>query len=253
MLEDIAFHDEITARNYRFRPPYHPNFFNLLASELKLGNSQIALDLCAGTGEVAVGLAPYLSSISALDFSPPMLSRAKNHPKVRYAKVDVNEIAALQRVAPKGNALCTVGMGIHYLELQTLKFVNANLLNPSGYFVTLQSGFASENPWFSKYRTLRASLRKDLKGQQIDWVSREKVEGAGFTLLYPVVLEYHVQIKFEYLLRETLSMSGLRELNEDMLSGYKHALSAELAPYIKEGRLDTKIRNSAFVYRQVSR
>ena len=58
MLEDIAFHDEITARNYRFRPPYHPNFFNLLASELKLGNSQIAIDLCAGTGEVAVGLAP---------------------------------------------------------------------------------------------------------------------------------------------------------------------------------------------------
>lgn len=146
MLEDIAFHDEITARNYRFRPPYHPKFFELLASDLQLTDSKIALDLCTGTGEVALGLTPYLSSIKALDFSPPMLSRAKRHPKVSYVKADVNDIAALSMAAVEHNALCTVGMGIHYLEAQTLKFVRDNLLSPSGYLVTLQSGFDRGNP-----------------------------------------------------------------------------------------------------------
>ena len=117
MLEDIAFHDEITARNYRFRPPYHPKFFELLASELQLNDSQIALDLCTGTGEVAAGLAPYLSSIRALDFSPPMLSSAKKHPKVSYVKADVNDIAALSMAAVISNRIEKTHTKLHRLRL----------------------------------------------------------------------------------------------------------------------------------------
>src|SRR6516165_7670497 len=82
---------DLTAAYYSARTPYLPGFFSYAADALGLSKQSFALDLACGSGELAVGFAPYCRSILAIDKSPHMLSGRRGHPEnVRFLEADVN-------------------------------------------------------------------------------------------------------------------------------------------------------------------
>jgi SAM-dependent methyltransferase len=62
-----------TAADRDFRPPYQAEFFAEAARRLRLSGREDLLDLGCGLGAVALGMAPYVGTLTALDPEAPAL------------------------------------------------------------------------------------------------------------------------------------------------------------------------------------
>jgi predicted TPR repeat methyltransferase len=61
-----------------YLPPYLPDFFRAVAEAVPLTGTEDLLDLGCGGGEVALGLAPFVRSLTGMDLEQPMLDEAHN-------------------------------------------------------------------------------------------------------------------------------------------------------------------------------
>src|SRR5580698_9939221 len=60
----------------QYRKPYLPQFFAAVAKAIPLTCQESLLDLGCGTGEVALGFAPYVARLTGMDLEDPMLAEA---------------------------------------------------------------------------------------------------------------------------------------------------------------------------------
>lgn len=74
----------------RFRPEYPDSVFRWLA-EISPGRER-AWDAATGTGQAALGLAPYFGEVVATDASPEQIRHARAHPIVRYQVATSEEV-----------------------------------------------------------------------------------------------------------------------------------------------------------------
>jgi SAM-dependent methyltransferase len=82
---------DLYAKFYPRRVPYARGFFPAAAKAAALSRDSFVLDLACGTGELAVGLAPYCGAVLGIDRSKEMLSRRGAVPaNVRFAQADLH-------------------------------------------------------------------------------------------------------------------------------------------------------------------
>ena len=60
----------------QYRPPYLERFFSFVAETIPLTGREDLLDLGCGVGEVALGFAPFVATLTGLDLEQPMLDEA---------------------------------------------------------------------------------------------------------------------------------------------------------------------------------
>jgi SAM-dependent methyltransferase len=109
-----AFADEDVARNYRHRPPYPREVFEVL--ERLLVEPRAVLDAGCGTGSLTRGLARFATRVDAVDPSETMIAEARrlpggDDPAIRWILGRAESVALN---APYG--LITTGASIHWMD-----------------------------------------------------------------------------------------------------------------------------------------
>lgn len=131
------FRDPLIAEAYPYRPPYPDDVISQivwLASQASPGgaDSAVALDLGAGTGDLARRLAPHVARVDAVDASTAMMDRWKalpggSHPHVRWIVGMAEEVP----LAPP-YTLATAGESLHWMDWDVVLPRIAGMLAPAG-------------------------------------------------------------------------------------------------------------------------
>jgi ubiquinone/menaquinone biosynthesis C-methylase UbiE len=148
-----AFKEHGVVDVYRYRVPYVPEVFDLLAG-LLVGESRAVLDVCTGSGDIARPLVARVERVDAVDFSQSMIEQGQklpngDHPHLRwiYGKVENVELDP-----PYG--LVTAGSSIHWLEWETVFPLFRSILTPGGSVALIMRRILPM-PWSDELKALR--------------------------------------------------------------------------------------------------
>lgn len=240
--------DNLVAGNYKYRPPYHPKFIDGLVREVELKKTDIPLDLLCGQGEIASLLAAHCDAVVGADGSRQMLDLAEKKQGVKYLLGDVNSPEFIDVFEGKKFSHCFVGRAIHWIEAGALAELNKRLFDQYAWLVTMQSGFAKNNAWLGAYKEVLRNFGGNFPA--VDWISREKILGAGFNYLKPVSANFVMKLNVDSLYRTALSYNSSSHLLQTREEEIKSSLRGVLGAFLQEdGFLAANISNSAFVYR----
>lgn len=228
----IAAHDRI-AKFYHYRTPYGESFFEKFAARVELGTDAMVLDLCCGTGAVAVGMAPHCKSVVAVDGAPAMIAHAKADPRVAYRLFDIGSPGYAEWIDGQTFDLITIGMGVHWLSDPVLNGLRRNL-RPGGRFAILATGFSGQNhnPWFPEYQRIRQSLTpRDMR----DWTGEKRLTGQGYVKGDLIHQTFRTRVGPIFLANHLLSFSAEAENVEKNYDALLVAMEKRLKPHLSNG------------------
>ncbi len=134
-------HFSTAARGYaRFRPEYPDGLFRWLIEVSPARDC--AWDAATGTGQAALGLAPYFVEVIATDASLAQIRHARAHPAVRY------EVAPSEYV-PIENAsvdLVTVAQALHWFDFDAFYSEVRRVSRPGAVLAAISYGLARIEP-----------------------------------------------------------------------------------------------------------
>ncbi|GAA5019087.1 class I SAM-dependent methyltransferase [Kitasatospora paranensis] len=146
----------------RFRPAYDPRLFALLGRRFSLDGSQRVLDLGAGSGALALPLAPLLRTVIAVDPEPAMLAEGRR----LAARAGVSDIdwrlgsSDTLLAMDVGPVLLTVmGASFHWTDRERLLRDLDTLIEPGGAVVLATCGARHDDleppPWLRAVEEVR--------------------------------------------------------------------------------------------------
>ena len=132
----VRFQHQSVVDRYHLRPTYPPETFAMLV-DLIVDQPRVVLDVGCGTGNIARPLAEFVEHVDAVDWSLPMLERARHLPggnsgKIRWLQGRAEEV----EVQPP-YALITAGESLHWMDWGVVLPRFARLLTANGVLVVL--------------------------------------------------------------------------------------------------------------------
>lgn len=133
------------AKEYsKYRPKYPPELFEFLNS--LVNDHNLAWDCATGSGQAAIGLAPYFDEIIATDASPSQIEHAEHHPKIAY-KVASAENSGLGTGSVD---LITVATAIHWIDTDKFYPEAKRILKSGGVIAVWVYGNSTVEPEIDK-------------------------------------------------------------------------------------------------------
>lgn len=244
------YQDNLIADFYKFRPPYHPGFIAKLVNEVNLQKTGVPLDLLCGRGEIAKHLSMHCDAVVAVDGSKQMLDRAERNQKIKFLLGDVNQPNFIDLFGDLKFNHCFVGRAIHWIEDEYLAKIKESIFTDATWFVTMQGGYAKNNPWLNSYNEIIRRYSNLQSEKKIDWVSRKKILSTGFHYWKELSSNFSMKIDINFLYGTALSYTLQAHNLKTSESEIKASLRDALNPYIDDnGFLIAKISNSAFIYK----
>ena len=120
----------------RYRPCYPAELFDFLAGLAP--SRRRAVDLAAGSGQAAVGLAGPFEEVLAVEASPKQLGAALPRPRVAYRLVRAEDTGLPEAYAD----LVTIAQALHWLDLDRLWPEVRRILVPGGVAAVWMYGLA---------------------------------------------------------------------------------------------------------------
>ncbi|MFH1227124.1 MAG: class I SAM-dependent methyltransferase [Planctomycetota bacterium] len=170
------FKDRSIAEDYRYRPLYPPETFEIL-SGLITDKPRVVLDVGCGTGYIARYLIKLVDRIDAIDFSRHMIEKGRNlpngsHPNINWICSSVEEAAFLPPYA-----LITAGQSLHWLEWNMVFQRFKEALTPKGYLALINYRFPLKTPWNDELTRILGRFSTNQDFQPYDLV--EELENRG--------------------------------------------------------------------------
>ncbi|MGW3326440.1 class I SAM-dependent methyltransferase [Streptomyces virginiae] len=126
----------------RYRPPYPPELYALLADRFALDGSQTVLDLGAGPGTIGLPLAPLVEQVYAVDPEPAMLAegcaRAEEQGRGNISWLR-GDAAGIGRLCLPRIDLCVIGDAFHRMDRARVAADLDAVLAPRGGIVVVTS------------------------------------------------------------------------------------------------------------------
>jgi SAM-dependent methyltransferase len=140
------------------RPPYPPRFFREVAARLSFTPAHALIDLGTGPGLLALGFAPYVGRITAVDPEPGMIAAAREAAARAAQAVTFIEGKAETLADDIGRFdVVTIGRALHWMDRDAVLARLDRLVAPDGAILVCASFSARDgrNPWLDDYNTTR--------------------------------------------------------------------------------------------------
>lgn len=125
----MHFKDHFSAQSSaysQFRPGYPTELFQYLAGLTE--QHELAWDCATGSGQAAVQLTPYYTSVAATDASAQQLANAQQHPAIHYQHC----MAEQTMLADQSVDLITVAQALHWFDFSRFYQEVKRVLKPGG-------------------------------------------------------------------------------------------------------------------------
>lgn len=117
-----------------FRPHYPAALFDWLASQCAA--HECVWDCGAGSGQAAIPLADYFSSVHATDASASQIAQADPHPRIHYCVASAEDSG----LASNSVDLVTVAQALHWFDLDRFYAEVRRVLKPGGVIAAWSYG-----------------------------------------------------------------------------------------------------------------
>lgn len=234
--------DRSVLEAYRYRAPYPPETFEILA-ELITDEPRVVLDVGCGTGEVARYILDFVDRVDAVDFSHHMIEEGKrlpkgNHPRLRWILGRAEEV-----VLNPPYALVTAGVSLHWMEWDVVLPRFRKALVPQGLLAIVDNVFPSA-PWENERRkiTRRYSTHPDYEPYDLieELVRRGLFKKQGEKQTAPVLFTQSVDEYIEFL--HSRSDLSRERMGKETSGAFDKEIKDLLTQSSKEGIFEWQIR-----------
>ena len=233
----VRFQHQSVVDRYHLRPTYPPETFELL-NALLVDEPRAVLDVGCGTGNIARPLAEYADRIDAVDWSLPMLERARelpggDSPKIRWLHGRTEEVETQPPYA-----LITAGESLHWMDWGVVLPRFARLLTPNGMLAIV--GFEeNQDPWHEGYVQIVRRYSTNPTYVPFDWVAElekyQLFQKRGDRKTAPVSVQQTTQ---DYVAAQhARSALSLESMTAEQAARFDTEMQALLASYAQEGLL----------------
>lgn len=244
---------DTTAETYlRYREPYPPAFFALVAAQLGLRGDEALIDLGTGPGVLALGLAPFVGSVLGVDPEPAMLAEARAN--AAAAAIALPLVAGRTEDLPADIGtfdLITIGRALHWMDRPTTVAVLDRILAGGGTILTAGSSPAKDarNPWHETFdRVTRSWAPHENRhhSYQENWF-----DDTLFVETQEIEHLFSAPVTAEMLFDRALTRSSTSPaVLGDRMEACRAELLEALAPFFPDGARDEALRVGATVIRR---
>ncbi len=178
------FSAERMAENYRFRPPYPAEVYDVLR-ELLRGHPRILLDAGCGTGKITLGMIDQIERADAVDPSDAMLRVARSlsgsdNSKIRWIHSSIED-APLE--PPYG--LIVAASSIHWMDLDRTLSRFADSLADGAMLAVLDGDAPVDAPWEREETAFMIDFIAAHEGRRPKWWKTVSERFAEPVLVHP--------------------------------------------------------------------
>jgi SAM-dependent methyltransferase len=250
-LEDMGRFASTIEFYSRYREPYPPNFFSQAAERLGFTRRESLLDVGCGPASLAIGFAPYIGDVTALDPEPGMMAAARAAAEQADVAVSFVHGRIEQFAAERRFEVVTIGRALHWLDRNATLPLLERIVPPAGHILICGSvSVESEShPWVKPYDDVRRAYADDpdQKLYRIDdkeWFAGSKFREGGTV---KAAAEYKVTIAD--MTGRALSKSNTSaEVLGERRSRCEAEIAAVLEPFAQDGVLEDRIVAYATVF-----
>jgi cyclopropane fatty-acyl-phospholipid synthase-like methyltransferase len=243
--------ETISYRDYWY--PYLPGFFRAVAEAIPLTSTEDLLDLGCGVGEVALGLAPFVASLTGMDLEQPMLDALRN----RALAMGVNMRLIHSRVedAPADLGrfhLITMGKAHWFMHTPTSLERLDQWLMPDGAIVVCQPVVNPNHAeWHRVYDRTRKKWHRGNILELTQLTAHQFFQGTDFVHVEEVVVQGEKQVELEHLVYRSLgepttTRAILGNETDEMIA----EIRAAMTPYFRNGPIMESHLTLGNIYRR---
>lgn len=236
-----------------YRHPYLPGFFRAVAEAIPLTGMEDLLDLGCGVGEVALGLAPFVASLTGMDLEQPMLDALRN----RALAMGVNMRLIHSRVedAPADLGrfdLITMGRAHWFMHTSTSLERLDQWLMPAGAILVCAPVLNPDHAeWHCVYERTRAKWVRGNLEELTQLTPHHFFQGTDFVQVKQVIVQGEKQVELEHVVYRclgtpTTSRAILGDEADEMIA----AICVAIAPYFRNGPIMERHLTLGHIYRR---
>lgn len=236
-----------------FRAPYLPGFFRGVAEAIPLIGTEDLLDLGCGVGEVALGFAPFVASLTGIDLEQPMLDALGNRALAMGVKMRLIHSRVEDAPADLGRFhLITMGRAHRFMHRQTSLVRLDQWLMPGGAILVCRP---VPNPdhaeWHRVYGATRQKWVRGNLGEMPRLTGNQFFQGTDYVLVKQVIVHGEKQLELEHLVYRALgtpdtSRAMLGAETDEMIA----AIRVAMTPYFRNGPIMEKHLTQGLIYRR---
>lgn len=235
----------------RFRQPYPAEFFRQVAAGLDFTPRKKLIDLGTGPGLIALGFAPFVGKVTAVDPEPAMLALARQAVAGAGRPVTLIEGTAETLPADIGPFdIVTIGRALHWMDPAPTRKVLDRLAAPGGCILICASSTAKdgENPWAETYDALRRHWAGDGRTDRGHVDLPAFFAGTRFVVGRRIAVRTRHRPSVEDLVQRILSFSSSSSaVLGDRAEAALSEIRAALMPYSDNGIIEETIETSAAI------
>ncbi len=236
-----------------YREPYSPAFFTAVADRLGLNGGQRLIDLGCGPAPLAIGFAPFLSSVTGVDPEPEMARAARE--SAAQAGVRIELIRARVEELPESLGtfdVVTIGRALHWMD-RTVALGVLERLVAEGGSILICGAIHSHSPvnrWSEPYEQARRSWADDPNESCYKLELDKWFAGSRFRVADQITVAHRHTVAISGLIGRALSKSNTSpEVLGPRRAEFEASLVRVLVPFAQGGVLIEEIEASATVVR----
>jgi SAM-dependent methyltransferase len=230
------------------RPPYGAAFFEAVALELGLDGDQRLLDVGAGPGILAIGLAPYCREVLGVDPEPGMVEAARAAAKraglaVRFIESRFEDVAGKRGKFD----IVSIGRAIHWLDPEPARAALDRALLARGKVLVCGAISVKDgrNPWLETFNNVCDRWKGDRPSRDHHTFFADGL----LTRTGTIRVEATYAVPVERLVERVLSMStSSSERLGDEVPAMRSAMREALAPFAADGMIEDIVEARAEVF-----